>query len=128
MTHASANVNSQEPHAPDALDGLALRKRLDPQILRKWGVRADGDAIVMQYYDETGLELFCRRRSPEGVTPRFLQPTGVGAAPYGLWRLDRARKFGRLYLCEGESDCWAMWSATFTALGIPGAQSSRCFG
>ena len=39
--------------------------------------------------------------------------------PYGLERLDEARKAGYLVLVEGESDCWTLWYQGFPALGIP---------
>jgi len=43
-------------------------------------------------------------------------------APYGLERLEEARKAGYLVLVEGESDCWTLWYQGFPALGIPGAE------
>ena len=42
--------------------------------------------------------------------------------PYGLERLDEARKVGYLVLVEGESDCWTLWYQRFPALGLPGAE------
>lgn len=42
--------------------------------------------------------------------------------PYGLERLEDARKAGYLVLVEGESDCWTLWYQGFPALGIPGAE------
>ncbi|HEY6406262.1 MAG TPA: AAA family ATPase, partial [Ktedonobacteraceae bacterium] len=45
--------------------------------------------------------------------------------PYGLERLDEARKAGSLVLVEGESDCWTLWYHGFPALGLPGAEMAR---
>src|ERR1700730_3169661 len=42
--------------------------------------------------------------------------------PYGLERLEEARKVGYLVLVEGESDCWTLWYQGFPALGLPGAE------
>jgi AAA domain len=41
--------------------------------------------------------------------------------PYGLERLEEARKVGYLVIVEGESDCWTLWYHHFPALGVPGA-------
>jgi putative DNA primase/helicase len=45
--------------------------------------------------------------------------------PYGLERLEEARKEGYLVLVEGESDCWTLWLHQFPALGLPGAEMVR---
>ena len=45
--------------------------------------------------------------------------------PYGLGRLEEARKAGYLVLVEGESDCWTLWYHGFPALGLPGAEMAR---
>ncbi len=45
--------------------------------------------------------------------------------PYGLDRLEEARKAGYLVLVEGESDCWTLWLHQFPALGLPGAEMVR---
>jgi AAA domain len=42
--------------------------------------------------------------------------------PYGLERLEEARKAGYLVLVEGESDCWTLWFHHFPALGVPGVE------
>ena len=41
--------------------------------------------------------------------------------PYGLWRLEEARKAGFLVLVEGESDSWTLWFHHLSCLGLPGA-------
>src|SRR6266516_1820059 len=45
--------------------------------------------------------------------------------PYGLERLEEARKSGYLVLVEGESDCWTLWFHHFLALGLPGVEMVR---
>jgi AAA domain len=45
--------------------------------------------------------------------------------PYGLERLEEARKAGYLVLVEGESDCWTLWFHHFPALGLPGVEMVR---
>jgi hypothetical protein len=42
--------------------------------------------------------------------------------PYGLERLEEARKAGYLVIVEGESDCWTLWFHYFPALGLPGVE------
>src|SRR5258708_7721088 len=42
--------------------------------------------------------------------------------PYGLERLEEARKAGYLVLVEGETDCWTLWYHHFPALGLPGVE------
>jgi putative DNA primase/helicase len=42
--------------------------------------------------------------------------------PYGLERLEEARKAGYVIIVEGESDCWTLWYHHFPALGLPGAE------
>jgi hypothetical protein len=45
--------------------------------------------------------------------------------PYGLERLEEARKAGYLVIVEGESDCWTLWYHHFPALGLPGVEMVR---
>jgi hypothetical protein len=82
-----------------------------------------GGAVGIPYRDEAGLTLFVRQRNPEGAEPRFFQPKGIGLVPYGLWRLDQARRHASLAICEGESDTWVLWHHGLPALGLPGSMS-----
>src|SRR5262249_5418046 len=52
-------------------------------------------------------------------------PKGQPLAPYGLWKLDEARKAAFLLVVEGESDCWALWHHGLPALGLPGSGTAR---
>ncbi len=47
--------------------------------------------------------------------------------PYGLERLEEARKAGYLVLVEGETDCWTLWYHHFPALGLPGVEMVSTF-
>ncbi len=85
----------------------------------------DNGAIGIPYFGETGEKLFVRRRNPPGNELRFQQPKGVKLHPYGLNRLETARKAGRIYLCEGESDTWTIWRCGLPALGLPGVNMAK---
>ena len=111
----------------DPVGALAQERELEPGFLRGLGVTSDGAAVLIPYMDFAGKPLFARRRNPPGVEPRFVQPAGKKLVPYGLWRSDQPMEaMDRLYLTEGETDAWAMWSAGYCALGLPGAQSVQC--
>ena len=110
----------------DPVEVLAHERGFEAKFLREVGVEVDGAGIKILYSDLEGKRKFHRRRNPPGVLPRFAQPAGVKTMPYGLWRLDRMAPRNRLYLTEGETDTWAMWSAGLPALGLPGAQSAQC--
>ena len=45
--------------------------------------------------------------------------------PYGLHRLEDARKANCLTLVEGETDAWTLWHSGFPALGFPGADTVK---
>jgi AAA domain-containing protein len=124
------NRSSQSKAASKAnyrtVAAIAVAKRLDPAWLAELGVAdLSGGGIQISYFGEDGEELFRRQRGQPGG-PRFQQPAGVPLRLYGLWRLDCCRKSGSAFLCEGESDCWAMWDAKQPALGIPGKDAARC--
>src|SRR5262249_50278630 len=81
--------------------------------------------VRIRYYDEAGELLFTRKRNPPRVEPRFLQPAKTDPRPYGLDPLPDARKAGHLWLVEGESVSWVLWSAGEPELGNPGGSSTR---
>ncbi len=108
------------------IEALAQEKKLPADFLHQLNLRdLGGGAIGIPYFGESGEELFERRRNPPGANPRFVQPKGTKLLPYGLNRLDAARKHGHLYLCEGESDTWTLWHLGLPALGIPGAGAAK---
>ena len=110
-----------------ALDRFAEDRKLDPDLLRKWGVRAEGIDLLIPYYDTNGDLILTRKRWGKVIgKKRFHSPGGVKSRPYGLDRLADVRKGVTLYILEGESDTWAMWSAGMPALGLPGSNMVNC--
>jgi hypothetical protein len=116
---------------PETLASLAEAKALPIDFPRAGPLHglglADriGGGVNIPYYSEDGAELFTRVRGQPGG-PRFYHPRNVKPAPYGMNRLDGARKAGTLHICEGESDTWTMWFHDYPALGIPGANNTAC--
>ncbi len=105
---------------------LARAKSLEASWLREEIGLEDvpGGGVSIPYYDACGEELFRRTRDVPNARDgrRFDQPFGVQLRAYGLWKLAELDGSTRLHLCEGESDCWAIWSGGLPALGLPGAQ------
>jgi hypothetical protein len=112
---------------PCTVAELAWAKHLDPAwLVGELGLTdLPGGGVAIPYHDEPGNLLFHRQRDVPGG-PRFRQPAGIKLRPYGLWRLDEARRVARLYVAEGESDAWSLWAAGLPAVGIPGAQAAGC--
>jgi hypothetical protein len=115
---------------PRTIASLADAKRLDAAWLASEFdlTNLPGGGVVIPYYDHEGTELYRRERDNPNRAGRFYQPAGVKLRPYGLWRIDEARRVAQLYLAEGESDAWALWAAGLPALGIPGANALSCLG
>lgn len=110
------------------LEELARAKKLSPNFLRSLGVRTGSfngkPAVVIPYYGEDGRELARRYRiSLSG--DRFRWRKGAKVVPYGLNKLSEARRVGWVFLVEGESDCWTLWSVGLPALGLPGKNTWR---
>ncbi len=111
-----------------SLVDLALEKQLPWKFLFHLGVME---------YPSGGLQI--PYHLPDGtLAPRHRIRTALVAkegsrwskgegniVPYGLGRLEEARKAGYLVLVEGESDCWTLWYQQFPALGLPGAEMAR---
>jgi hypothetical protein len=111
----------------DALDWFAEERKLNPGLLQGWGVRAEGIDIVIPYRDSNGDLLLERKRLGKVVgKKRFHSPEGVKSRPYGLCRLEQFRNETTAYITEGETDTWAMWSASKLALGLPGSNVVNC--
>lgn len=106
-------------------------KRLPPDFLRKLGlsdmIYQGAPAVRIPYLDEQGTEVAVQFRlaldKTEGT--RFRWRRGDRPVPYGLWRLEDARKVGRVTLVEGASDCHTLWLHNEPALGLPGADGWR---
>ena len=123
---ASARASSNGAHHSTlTLLDLALEKQLPWRFLLSLGIielPSGGLHIPYHLLDGTPAPrsrlrtaLIARQGS------RWSKGTGR-IVPYGLERLDEARKAGYLVLVEGESDCWTLWYQGFPALGLPGAE------
>ncbi len=120
-------------------------KLIRPDLLTSYGVQ-DGEAtfykdgkpyqrkgVIVPYYKQNGTPYERRRfRSSlkdkpiwEGWNERE-RGSAPSTIPYGLERLELARKRGYLIIVEGESDCWTLWQWRYPALGLPGAKSFAC--
>jgi len=133
------------PDAPSASDGqaappgntrhpklslldLALEKQLHWKFLFQLGVMElpSGDLQIPYHLPDGTLAPRHRIRTALVAKEGSLWSKGKGTiVPYGLSRLEEARKAGYLVLVEGESDCWTLWYQQFPALGLPGAEMAR---
>jgi hypothetical protein len=106
---------------------LAQTKKIPWKFLCNLGVVEEARGLRIPYYTLDGK-----------VAPRYRIRTALSAKegswwnkapgdilPYGLERLEEARKAGFLVLVEGESDCWTLWLQRFPALGLPGAEMAN---
>jgi hypothetical protein len=84
-------------------------------------------AVRIPYRDASGQETAIRFRlrmaKGEERDDRFRWRNGDKPIPYGLERLDRARRAGHVVLVEGESDCHTLWYFGVPALGLPGTST-----
>jgi hypothetical protein len=117
------------------LQALAAAKRLPEHFLHQLGVTDHYDPcrhrheVHIPYYDlegplPGGEPLAVRRRTALRAKDGSFWEKGSHVIPYGCWRLDRAARVGHVYICEGESSCWAGWSRGLPMLGLPGATMS----
>ncbi len=110
---------------------IAAAKKLPVDFLKeeRVGLRDTPGGVAIPYADTNGARQFVRVRDHidlKKCTQTKLQPKGVPTAVYGAWRLNdvwdsKQRLRGRLFIVEGESNCWTLWYHHFAALGIPGA-------
>jgi len=108
---------------PLTLDMLAQAKRLVAVKLYEWGVRTQSDGTVaIPYFARDGFVSAVQFRKALTGDDRFVWRSGDTVILYGLWRINEWDTADTLYLCEGTSDTWTMWSADYPALGIPGAK------
>jgi len=109
--------------------GLGIDKHIHPHFLDNLGVRDDKRGVIIPYYTQDGkpyarYRLRTALKASDGSTWNIDSQEPI--IPYGLQRLEDARKAGFLVIVEGESDCWTLWLHKFPALGIPGAQLHNC--
>ena len=85
-------------------------------------------ALRIPYFDEDGAERAVQLRlalAKGGADARFKWRKGSKPCPYGLWRLEEARKGGRIVIPEGVSDAQTLWLHDVQALAIPSASFQR---
>lgn len=116
--------------APITLAELAKAKHFEVDFLHNLGVYDHpAGGVQITYADEQG-ESVPRQRWRYGIKAKngsmWLGPQGLSPVPYGLWRLDEARARGFIVVCEGETDCWALWKHGWPALGLPGGTNVGC--
>ncbi len=103
---------------------LAEAKRLPWQFLFHLGLMDQpGGGVQIPYHLPDGT-LAPRHRIRTALVAREGSRWSKGEGkivPYGLERLEEARKAGYLVIVEGESDCWTLWCHHIPALGLPGA-------
>lgn len=115
------------------LKQYAEAKKLPIEFLQNLGLREthySGQlALRIPYFDEQGGEgpvrFRLRLEKSENADGRFKWRRGSKPIPYGLWRLELARKAGYAIRVEGESDCHTAWRYGLPAFGIPGASNWR---
>jgi putative DNA primase/helicase len=115
-------------HPTLTLVDLALEKQLPWKFLFHLGVmeHASGGLQIPYHLQDGSLAPRHRIRTALIAKEGSHWSPGTGAiVPYGLDRLEDARKAGYLVLVEGESDCWTLWYQGFQALGLPGAEMTR---
>ena len=111
-----------------SLVDLALEKQLPWKFLFSLGVMVHpSGGLQIPYHLPDGM-LAPRYRIRTALVAKEGSRWSKGKGnivPYGLGRLEEARKAGYLVLVEGESDCWTLWYHGFQALGLPGAEMAR---
>ncbi len=112
---------------------LAFEKRIPESWLRNYCGVEDVKGyqtihtVEIPYRDEAGKEIFRRIRSAlKAKDGTAYKRKGTPPALYGLWLLPEFRaRGGPIILVEGETDCWALWSHGFNALGVPGSTNLK---
>jgi hypothetical protein len=97
-----------------------------PQSAGSRGVPARWDS----YRDESGRELFAKRRAALGAEngrPKYLMPRGQPATLHGLDRLRTLHTLAQptIIWTESETDAWCLWAHELPALAVPGASAAR---
>jgi hypothetical protein len=111
-----------------SLADLAKAKALPLTFLQSLGLRdfsySGAPALRIPYFAaDRGREPEIRFRVALTGPDHYRWRNGSRVQPYGLDRLDDARKAGVVALVEGETDCFTLWYMGFAALGLPGAAS-----
>ena len=127
MKPATAKPISEKqstPAQPLTLSELARAKQLNSVKLHQWGVREEPDGkLAIHYLTRDGEVSAVQFRNALTGDNRFKWRSGDTVILYGLWRISEWGTTDTLYLTEGTTDCWSMWSADLPALGIPSAST-----
>jgi hypothetical protein len=112
------------------LEQLATAKKLPVKFLRdecRVTPGYFGSGVHIQYFGFTGDFVARKWRFKLKAKEGSKWPFGVPLAIYGEWRVQRdlQRNRGKLFIVEGESDCWTLWHQGYAALGIPGASNAK---
>ena len=109
------------------LKDFAESKGFTDEQLGDFGLSNGAGAVVIPYYDLQGnLWPKTRLRASNEAGQGFSWQGDGPVIPYGLHRPIPYNPAKALFIVEGESDCWALWSSSIAALGIPGATSTAC--
>ncbi|MBI1742213.1 AAA family ATPase [Candidatus Acetothermia bacterium] len=112
-------------HTTITVKDLAQNKAIPEDFLHSLGVKDTPNGVLIPYRLIDGSEALRHRLRTALIAKDgsyWLPKMGeYPPVPYGLDKLDEARRSGFLVLVEGESDCWTLWQHQFPALGIPGA-------
>jgi putative DNA primase/helicase len=123
------NTNGNGARAGLTLAQFAAAKGFEPAFLSNAGVSEEKGNLVFHYLLMNGQRAARQRiRLALAGQRRFIWNKADGRpVPYGLWRLEDARKRGAhdLFLVEGESDALTLWLHGFTALGVPGSDNCK---
>lgn len=124
-------LQARDLYPVPTLADLATAKGLSAEFLAGLGLHDTDRGVAIPYHDARGAVLFERQRvriaketdARGHELPRVLQPPGKPLVPYGLERIEAAHSLN-LFIVEGESDCWTLWSHGLPALGVPGATNT----
>src|SRR5438552_836980 len=98
---------------------LAVNKNIDPRFLTSYGLtdgyKFQGKRVIrIPYYLENGKEHTLAHVRLNLIAKKGTRADGTGnLIPYGLDRLEDARKAGYIIVTEGESVCWTLWRFNF---------------
>lgn len=100
---------------------LAAAKGFTEAELRAFGCEDSPDGVAIPYRYANGAEHPRQRFRKSALDGKgFAWSSGDAAIiPYGVHRPVPSR--GSMLVVEGETDCWACWSAGVPAIGVPGA-------
>ena len=107
------------------LEELAFSKRINLVNLMNYGLIENNDkTIEITYLNHEKIKERSRIRTGVCGQDVFWEPGTKDIIPYGLWR--NYKNSERLFLVEGESDCWTLWEHGLDAIGFPGATMLKC--